>query len=469
MTKKKPKKIVRYRKPRNLNVGMIVFAIIFVYMFFSVSTYLRKEKVQFYEVTEGSIVSDGTYTGLIIRDEDTQYADRSGNINYYIREGRRAATGASIYSIDESGALSAALADNSQDKINLTDKDLIDIKKQLTSLSMSYRDNRFQDVYDAKYSVDAAVMEYANFNTLDNIKQLTETLGGSFTQVKAPESGVISYAIDSFENFKPDQISAAAFDRTNYSKAITKAGKLIEKGAPVYKIVRDENWSLMFPLSEKDVTDYGSDTSLLVSFPGHDLQLNGKFSMVTGTDGKPYGKLDFSQYMIQFVSDRYVDFEIVSSKVEGLKIPTSSVTTNSFYLVPVDYLAKGGDSTDDGFLKEVSSESGPSSVVFVPADILNSTEDYYYIDLGDGDDGLKVGDYIVKPGSTDRYQIGPTSSLQGVYNINRGYAVFKQIEVLAQNNEYYIVKKGTRYGLSVYDHIVMDASIIKKEGVLIYQ
>ena len=60
MAKKKQRKVVKYRKPRNLNVGMIVFAIIFVYMFFSVSTYLRKEKVQFYEVTEGSIVSDGT-------------------------------------------------------------------------------------------------------------------------------------------------------------------------------------------------------------------------------------------------------------------------------------------------------------------------------------------------------------------------------------------------------------------------
>ena len=36
----KNKKIVRYRKPLNINVGMIIFAMIFVYLSFSVYTYL---------------------------------------------------------------------------------------------------------------------------------------------------------------------------------------------------------------------------------------------------------------------------------------------------------------------------------------------------------------------------------------------------------------------------------------------
>ncbi len=38
----KNKKIVRYRKPLNINVGMIIFAMIFVYLSFSVYTYLRR-------------------------------------------------------------------------------------------------------------------------------------------------------------------------------------------------------------------------------------------------------------------------------------------------------------------------------------------------------------------------------------------------------------------------------------------
>ena len=48
----------------------------------------------------------------------------------------------------------------------------------------------------------------------------------------------------------------------------------------------------------------------------------------------------------------------------------------------------------------------------------------------------------------------------GVYNINKGYADFKQIIILAQNDEYSIVKSNTTYGLNVYDYIVLDAETV---------
>ncbi len=70
--KKKNKKVVRYRRPLNINVGMIIFAIIFLYLVFSVSTYLKREKIQFYEVVEGGIVNNKIYTGLILREEQVK-------------------------------------------------------------------------------------------------------------------------------------------------------------------------------------------------------------------------------------------------------------------------------------------------------------------------------------------------------------------------------------------------------------
>ena len=118
-------------------------------------------------------------------------------------------------------------------------------------------------------------------------------------------------------------------------------------------------------------------------------------------------------------------------------------------------------------MKEVYSEDGTPAVQFVPTTIYYSTEDYYYIDMGENAP-IKAGDYIVKQNSKDRYQVGSSASLQGVYNINKGYAVFKQIEILKSNEEYYTVKKGTNYGLSVYDHIVLNADTVY-EGELIYQ
>lgn len=203
-----------------------------------------------------------------------------------------------------------------------------------------------------------------------------------------------------------------------------------------------------------------------MTFQTNDLETDGDFSIITGSDGKSYGKLDFNQYMVQFVSDRFVTFEVATDKVNGLKIPVTAVTTKNFYLVPIEFLAQGGDSSSTGFLKEVYSESG-TSAEFVPATIYYSTDESYYIDMSE-DAPLKAGDYIVKQNSSERYQIGSSASLQGVYNINKGYAVFKQIEILNSNEEYYTIRKGTSYGLSVYDHIVLDAGTVY-EGQLVYQ
>ena len=188
--------------------------------------------------------------------------------------------------------------------------------------------------------------------------------------------------------------------------------------------------------------------------------------MMTGADGTAYGKLDFTQYMVQFVSDRYVNFEVDMASTDGLKIPVTAVTEKDFYLVPVSYMMLGGDSSNPGFMKEVYTEEG-TVPEFVPTTIYYSTEEYYYIDMSENGE-FKAGDYIMKPDSQERYQIGPSASLQGVYNINKGYAVFKQIEILNSNDEYYTIRKGTDYGLSVYDHIVLNADTVY-EGQLIYQ
>lgn len=465
MAKKKNRKVIRYRRPLNINVGMIIFALIFVYLAFSVYTYMKKEKVQFYEVVEGNIVNDSQHTGIILREELVQNAEDTGYINYYVREGKRAAIGSRVYSIDQTGSLASFLAENPDAHASLTEANMTDIKRQLSSFSLSYSDRMFDEIYDLRHSLEAAVLEYVNFNTLGSLDALIEQTGITFQQVRAPVSGVVSYSIDGYEGLTADQITEASFDRSGYTKAITKAGQLIEKDAPVYKLISSDKWSIVFPMSEADVERYGGKSQLHVRFNTSDLDTTGAFSMITGSDGKPYGKLDFDQYMVSFVSDRFITFEVDSERVEGLKIPVSAVTEKMFYLVPVSYLVQGGGGTT-GFLKEVYSAEG-SSVEFVPATIYYSTDTDYYIDMGENAP-LKSGDYIVKQDSSERYQIGRTDSLKGVYNINKGYAVFKQIEILKSNEEYYTIRKGMDYGLYVYDHIVLNAETVY-EGELIYQ
>ena len=156
------------------------------------------------------------------------------------------------------------------------------VKKQLSNYSLSYSDERFSDVYDVKYSLEAMVLEYANFYAMESQEQVIEQLGGNFKQVQTPVSGVISYAVDSYEDLTISQISEEVFDRTNYSRGITKAGQLMEQGSPVYKVVTDDSWSLVFPMSSEDEEAFGGEPSLRVSFSGANLTTTGNLSVITG-------------------------------------------------------------------------------------------------------------------------------------------------------------------------------------------
>ena len=186
MAKKKNKKVVRYRRPLNINVGMIIFALIFLYMAFYLYTYLRRDKVEFYEVVEGSIVNDTRHTGIIFRTEEPKYTDRAGNINFYLREGKRAAVGTRVYSIDETGTLSALLAEKTDGSVALSKENLASLKKQLSSFSQTFTNEDFREVYDTKNTLDAEVLEYVSVDTLKNLDSAVSELGGNFTQVTLP-------------------------------------------------------------------------------------------------------------------------------------------------------------------------------------------------------------------------------------------------------------------------------------------
>lgn len=435
-------------------------------MCFSVYTYLSRDRIRYYEVINGGIVNDSHHTGIILRKENVQYSDNAGYINYYIRDSKRAAVGSRIYSLDETGNLTSFLSDNKLDEIKLDESNFHDIKKKLSIFSMSLTDDEFFRIYDTKYSLDSDLLEYYNLNSIENFDELMQAKGINYTQVRAPLAGIVSFNIDSLDEKKEDEIVSADFDKSNYQIRYVKSGELVESKSPVYKIINSEAWSIIFPLEENEKEIYSEGDILSIYFKDRDLTLKGVFGYVNGADGIVYGKLSFDKFMILFSSSRFVDFEISTKREMGLKIPKSSVVEKDFYVIPLDYLSRGGDSLNQGFLKEVYDENG-TSIVFVPTDIYYASDEYYYINISD-DTPIKAGDYIVKPDSQDRYQIQNIQSLEGVYNINKGYATFRRIEVISNNDEYYTVKKNTKYGLSVYDHILLNGSKAS-EGDFIYK
>ena len=83
----------------------------------------------------------------------------------------------------------------------------------------------------------------------------------------------------------------------------------------------------------------------------------------------------------------------------------------------------------------------------------------YYLDSS----MLNAGDNLYLQEGEEVYTVSRRATLIGVYNMNKGYADFKQISILYQNDEYAIVKPNTKYGLSVYDYIVLNADSVRDD------
>ena len=129
-----------------------------------------------------------------------------------------------------------------------------------------------------------------------------------------------------------------------------------------------------------------------------------------------------------------------------------------FYVIPTGYETTGNDSDEIGFLKEVEGADGENSTEFVSTTVYAQQDDFYYVDMT----AFEEGDVLVKPNSTERYTIRDTMPLEGVYSTNRGYAVFRRISIIDQNE----VETGTDYGIALYDNIVYDSSTVKEEEIL---
>ena len=102
-----------------------------------------------------------------------------------------------------------------------------------------------------------------------------------------------------------------------------------------------------------------------------------------------------------------------------------------------------------------------STSEFLEIEVYNfdSQSGEYYLDSS----VLNAGDILYKLDGKETYTVSKRATLIGVYNMNKGYADFKQINVLYQNEEYAIVKSNTKYGLNVYDYIVLNADTVKDD------
>ena len=299
------------------------------------------------------------------------------------------------------------------------------------------------------------------------MEQLSDqTDSGSFSLVRAQTDGVLAFYTDGYENLTPDNFTADKFQSSEYQKTNLKSNTSVSAGQALYKTVTDENWYILIPLDEKDAQTYRAqmdddeDTfTILVTFKKDDRQTYATASVRTYGD-EDFLELAFNSSMVRYISERYMEVELGSDDESGLKIPNSAITQKEFLLIPEEYISSNEDSTDRGVTKITTDRQGNETEEFISTTVYYTDDESGYCYVSEED--LAAGDVILVPDTGEQYVIRETASLDGVYNMNKGYAVFKQISVISSNEEYTIVETGTSYGLSLYDRIALDGDSIEE-------
>lgn len=478
---KTPGILARLRKVAGLNIGTIMFGILFIYMSFSAILYFTTTHIESYQVTSGPLSRNETYTGLAIREETVCTAPSSGYITYYAREGSKINASGAVYGLSSTK--------KSTSTASLATEELLKIRNDMMSFSKGFNSSKFNNTYSFKYELKGNILQYAESEnsssaplTSDEYDESDDSSEGDITNsnvyagnesiCQSQSDGIILYSTDNYEGKTIDTVTAEDFDQNSYHETDLKTSDSVQSGDDVYTIITDERWSLLIPLSDKQAEKLKDRSTIRVKFLKDDMTQNGDFSIIT-IDGGKYGQIDFNKGLIRYASDRFLDIELVTNTVVGLKIPLSSIVTKDFYVVPSRMATTQNNETgfmlasgnkDSGTFKSVSIYASveDASVSKLATDGSEDQPMIYYIDKS----SFKEGDALIDPDTGEKYIIGETDTLEGVYCINKGYAVFRRIEILDQNEEYAIVSKNTSYGLARYDHIVRNADKVKEEDIL---
>lgn len=450
----------------HLNLGTIVFLVIIIYLTAYVLSYLGKEKLAIYEVSESDISDTIQGTGIIVRDEKLVSTEQDGHVNYYIKDGSRIKANGIVYTIDTTGKIQSYLNELMQNKSTVNDTEKKQIFEELKTFSEGYSDDNFSEVYETKNEINHELMSYTDTIIADNKEKLEEKYGkGCYVEVESDLSGLVSFASDGLEELTEASVTKKRFENKSKMKDLRSTEKL-SAGSPVYRIVTGQRWKLILSVNEEDYNRMNNlrsenKNTVQVTFQKDNFVTTVPYLCQKKTDGY-YITLTFDNYVQRYLNQRFLSVELLLSETDGLKIPSSSLVTKKVYKIPQKYLTRGSNSSSSSQVNVMTTnKKGVKVLTQVPVTVYRTEDIYVLIST----DGLKDGDIISNLDMTETYTLRQTKDIQGVFMVNRGYAVFKPVVILERNEDYCIVS-AEESKLELYDRVILNSDTIKENQVI---
>ena len=444
----------------------VVFALILVYLLVHGILLLTRDRIQAFDV--GTPVRDnvaGSYTGILLREEHAVVSTKEGYISCFCVSGERLSAGGTVCTLDDSGTFQDALRSLYFGEQMLSDKSKVRIRDTVRSSMYTYSRMDFESAGRIGTSIRAAVL---NGLIRDADSVASAALYASCTPVMTEESGFVLWELDGYEYAVPSSLTKEDFTAPMKEAVNVKTGDKVLAGQFLYKLVPDNKFRLVFPLTEQEAVRFSGRTQLTVRFTDGS-SVTGSFSEEHGADGTPLGVLSFQKYGANYLDSRRVSFFLLDTAVEGYKIPESAILSKHFYTVDKAFITEGGGSGARGVLVEEDGKAVFREVTVYTQDTDEDPSNDFIIGTDTAyisGEALEPGTVLIAPetesGSSagKRMTLGVQAVLEGVYQINNGYCVFRPVVRLAASLEtaYVMVSSKVRSGISDYDRIVLDAA-----------
>lgn len=469
---------------------LIVFAVVIA---ISLINAMKKPKLAIYDISSTEMfIGDNYKTALIIRSEEDVNASQDGFVRYFAGSGTRAKVGDSIFSMsDRSDIISD---DTLKDNSTFSEASL----SKLTTLIEKYEKNEasydFYEVYDVKEDFESEIVTLSMNESFDMQSKLVGNSDGSLYTYYALNSGIVSYDVDTFDGISLDTFTSATFTRTGVNvESVRTNRRQYKTGDKIFKMVTSDTWYLVFPITDEQYQQYYYDKNAIKSpktidfrIEDDNLYISAPYEVIT-RDGENFIVITMYNYIANYLDHRFLEIAIGDMNQNTLKIPATSLVKKRYYQIPENYVVtkkeaedagayiddvqlsifKNGNAVNlsdkaKGVIHHVITTEGVVTDSFYPINALFNDDDYYYSEYFEE---LGNSFVILEPENLTEY-IPSVTEIEGVYNVNKGYASFRRIERVKSNGEYILIRDDSVGGPRLNDHIGLVGNLFEENKII---
>ena len=331
-------------------------------------------------------------------DEKAYFSKGDGIVVFHASEGQKVPVGYEVANLNLMEDVSSL-----KDELNKV-KAAIKIKKGIEPVekenSLSFTKNLQEQIKNKNYSGvyfdinssdeasqeninEAELKEYLELSDdtlLLKERDLEEKISKFNFSYLAEFSGIVTYKIDGNEDyFKIDNLEKFTYKylNKNYNFKNLEMETKVKNGDPLFKLVNNLNWKVACTINNvSQISNYNLGDSVKIQIPEIE-DIYGIVEKINKDNNHAVIIVSLDRYFENMYSNRIHDGKIIVNKTKGFEIPKSTLIER--------------DNLTGVYVQEIK-----GLVKFVPVEIVSETNDYVFINKGNKESVISIGDKSYK-------------------------------------------------------------------------